>query len=129
MYSFRRAIDGAASTSDVVCRLFGTTVALSLLDRPPRSMLAPNLPTPVLLKNYVYKVVHRCVGIDAMENCTHEKRIVTSYSHPPFLTTNAFRSLTHKSCIAHVSVYFCIEKCFAYVAKPCQLCVHIISTT
>ena len=32
-------------------------------------------------------------------------------------------------CIAHVSVYFCIRNCFAYVVKPHRLCVCIFSTT
>ena len=47
IHPLRRAVDGTASTSDVFCRLFGTTITTVTIDSPQRSMFAPNLPTPV----------------------------------------------------------------------------------
>ena len=44
--SFGRELDRAASTGDVVCRLFGTSVTTVALGQS-WSVFAPNLPTPV----------------------------------------------------------------------------------
>ena len=43
----RWSVDGATSTGDVVCRCSAPHSQLSFVDNPQRSMLAPNLPTPV----------------------------------------------------------------------------------